>query len=120
MLLAAPSSTDGRLGRAAQSSRGCVYAVSTMGITGTRDDVDVAAKALVERLYRNGAREVCVVWEFPHPLRFETWSRLLMGPLSAPPSCGLSPMGELTVLPPWWASFKQARCDPSRVQERHK
>ena len=60
VFLAAPSSTDERLGRAAQSSRGFVYAVSTMGITGTRDDVDVAAKSLVERLYLNGAREVCV------------------------------------------------------------
>ena len=60
VFLAAPSSTDERLKRAAESSRGFVYAVSTMGITGTRDDVDGAAKTLVERLYRNGASEVCV------------------------------------------------------------
>ena len=60
VFLAAPSSTDERLGRAAAASRGFVYAVSTMGITGTRDDVDVAAKTLVERLYRNGALHVCV------------------------------------------------------------
>ncbi len=60
VFLAAPSSTDTRLTRAAQSSKGFVYAVSTMGITGTRDDVDVAAKTLVERLYANGATEVCV------------------------------------------------------------
>jgi tryptophan synthase alpha chain len=33
------------LGRARlQASRGFVYAVSTMGITGTRDDVDVGGK----------------------------------------------------------------------------
>jgi tryptophan synthase alpha chain len=37
-----------------------VYAVSTMGITGTRDDVDSAAKILVERLYAQGATQVCV------------------------------------------------------------
>ena len=60
VFLAAPSSTDERLGRAAAASRGFVYAVSTMGITGTRDDVDSAAKTLVERLYRNGASQVCV------------------------------------------------------------
>jgi tryptophan synthase alpha chain len=60
VFLAAPSSTDERLSRAADASRGFVYAVSTMGITGTRDDVDVAAKTLVERLYRNGATQVCV------------------------------------------------------------
>jgi len=60
VFLAAPSSTDARLQRAAEASRGFVYAVSTMGITGTRDDVDVAAKTLVDRLYANGATEVCV------------------------------------------------------------
>ncbi len=60
VFLAAPSSTDERLRRAAEVSTGFVYAVSTMGITGTRDDVDVAAHTLVERLYRNGATEVCV------------------------------------------------------------
>ena len=60
VFLAAPSSSDERLQQAARASRGFVYAVSTMGITGTRDDVDSAAKTLVERLYRNGASEVCV------------------------------------------------------------
>ena len=60
VFLAAPSSSDERLRRAAEQSHGFVYAVSTMGITGTRDDVDSAAKTLVERLYANGATEVCV------------------------------------------------------------
>lgn len=60
VFLAAPSSSDERLRRAAEQSHGFVYAVSTMGITGTRDDVDSAAKTLVERLYANGASEVCV------------------------------------------------------------
>lgn len=60
VFLAAPSSSNERLRRAAEQSHGFVYAVSTMGITGTRDDVDSAAKTLVERLYANGATEVCV------------------------------------------------------------
>ncbi len=60
VFLAAPSSSDTRLERAAKGSNGFVYAVSTMGITGTRDDVDIAAKTLVGRLYQNGATEVCV------------------------------------------------------------
>ncbi|MBT5576206.1 MAG: tryptophan synthase subunit alpha [Microbacteriaceae bacterium] len=60
VFLAAPSSSDERLRRAAEQSHGFVYAVSTMGITGTRDDVDSAAKTLVERLYANDASEVCV------------------------------------------------------------
>jgi len=60
VFLAAPSSSDERLRRAAEVSRGFVYAVSTMGITGTRADIDAAAQKLTERLYANGATEVCV------------------------------------------------------------
>ena len=47
VFLAAPSSTDERL-------------VSTMGITGARADVDVAARSLVTRLTGLGATHVCV------------------------------------------------------------
>jgi tryptophan synthase alpha chain len=60
IFLAAPSSTDSRLASASQISRGFVYAVSTMGITGARNDVDKAAKKLVERVYEQGANRVCV------------------------------------------------------------
>ncbi len=60
IFLAAPSSTDTRLEQAVQASRGFVYAVSTMGITGARGDVDSAAKALVARLRSAGATSTCV------------------------------------------------------------
>ncbi|WGD36351.1 tryptophan synthase subunit alpha [Lysinibacter sp. HNR] len=50
IFLAAPSSTDTRLLQAVEKSRGFVYAVSTMGVTGTRNDVDGAAETLVSRL----------------------------------------------------------------------
>jgi len=60
VFLAAPSSSDERLARAAKDSRGFVYAVSTMGITGAREDVDSAAHTLVGRLYAQGAQRVCV------------------------------------------------------------
>ena len=60
VFLAAPSSTDERLRQAVELSRGFVYAVSTMGITGARADVDVAAKTLVERLRAVGANYVGV------------------------------------------------------------
>ena len=60
VFLAAPSSSDQRLQRAIASSRGFVYAVSTMGITGTRQDVDQAAHTLVSRLREHGADSVCV------------------------------------------------------------
>ncbi|THG33073.1 tryptophan synthase subunit alpha [Naasia lichenicola] len=50
VFLAAPSSSETRLRRTAEVSRGFVYAVSTMGITGARADVDRAARGLVGRL----------------------------------------------------------------------
>lgn len=60
VFLAAPSSTDVRLRQAVEKSRGFVYAVSTMGITGARADVDQAARALVTRLRDAGATSACV------------------------------------------------------------
>ena len=60
IFLAAPSSTPARLDQAVGASRGFVYAVSTMGITGARGDVDSAAKALVSRLRDAGAASTCV------------------------------------------------------------
>lgn len=60
VFLAAPSSTDARIRQAVEASRGFVYAVSTMGITGARTDVDQAARGLVERLREAGAEASCV------------------------------------------------------------
>jgi tryptophan synthase alpha chain len=54
VFLAAPSSTDERLAATVAASRGFVYAVSTMGITGARADVDAAARALVSRIREAG------------------------------------------------------------------
>jgi tryptophan synthase alpha chain len=60
VFLAAPTSSDERLRRTIASSRGFVYAVSTMGITGARADVDQAARTLVGRLREQGAPIACV------------------------------------------------------------
>ncbi len=60
VFLAAPSSTDARLRQSVEKSRGFVYAVSTMGITGARGDVDSAARGLVARLRDAGATSTCV------------------------------------------------------------
>lgn len=60
VFLAAPSSSDDRLAQAVESSRGFVYAVSTMGITGARTDIDTAARSLVSRLRDAGAENACV------------------------------------------------------------
>jgi tryptophan synthase alpha chain len=60
VFLAAPSSSDERLRQTVSASRGFVYAVSTMGITGARRDVDAAARTLVTRLREAGAEHACV------------------------------------------------------------
>jgi tryptophan synthase alpha chain len=50
VFLVAPSSTDERLALTAGACRGFVYAASTMGVTGTRDQVSEAAETLVRRV----------------------------------------------------------------------
>jgi tryptophan synthase alpha chain len=60
VFLAAPTSTPERLRMLAGTSRGFVYAVSTMGTTGARTEVDSAARALVGRLREAGVERACV------------------------------------------------------------
>jgi tryptophan synthase alpha chain len=60
VFLAAPSSTDERLRATVAASRGFVYAVSTMGVTGARATVDAAARTLVGRLREAGVENTCV------------------------------------------------------------
>jgi len=50
VFLVAPSSTDERVAKIAAACRGFVYAVSLMGITGTRDAVSSDAAGLVKRI----------------------------------------------------------------------
>jgi tryptophan synthase alpha chain len=50
IFLVAPSSTPERLAATVRASRGFVYAASTMGVTGARDAVSVAAPKLVRRV----------------------------------------------------------------------
>jgi len=60
VFLAAPSSSDARLRSVVESSRGFVYTVSTMGVTGARHEVDAAARSLVSRLRGAGVENACV------------------------------------------------------------
>lgn len=60
VFLAAPSSSQDRVAQAQQSSRGFVYAVSTMGITGERAQLDALARSVVARIRQAGDRPVCV------------------------------------------------------------
>ncbi len=50
VFLAAPTSTDERLRRAAELSTGFVYAITCMGVTGAREQLSDAIAPLVERL----------------------------------------------------------------------
>lgn len=47
VFLATPTSSTTRTSKACESSKGFVYAVSTMGITGAREDLDQKARAVV-------------------------------------------------------------------------
>jgi tryptophan synthase alpha chain len=53
IFLVAPSSTDARLEVVGHTSRGFVYAASTMGVTGTRDTVSNRAEELVARMRKH-------------------------------------------------------------------
>src|SRR5205823_14955472 len=50
VFLAAPTSTDQRLKRIAETSTGFIYAISRTGITGARKDLTDDAQQLVKRL----------------------------------------------------------------------
>jgi tryptophan synthase alpha chain len=56
VFLAAPTSTPERYQRACEASRGFVYAVSTMGITGARQELDANARKVVDGV-RNASDE---------------------------------------------------------------
>lgn len=60
IFLTAPSSPDKRVKLTVESSRGFVYAVSVMGITGARNEVSDVAERVVQRAHQAGAPRVCV------------------------------------------------------------
>ena len=61
VFLATPSSNDSRVANASALSRGFVYAVSTMGITGAREDLDAKAKEVVLRVRSNAPKSLTAV-----------------------------------------------------------
>jgi tryptophan synthase alpha chain len=70
IFLAAPTSTDQRLKRIAAASRGFVYAVSRTGVTGTREEVAVDARKLVERLRAFTRLPIAVGFGISTPAQF--------------------------------------------------
>jgi tryptophan synthase alpha chain len=61
VFLATPTSSDARTKRACASSKGFVYAVSTMGITGARDDLDQNAKMVVAQVRAQSSESMTAV-----------------------------------------------------------
>ncbi|MEY4499400.1 MAG: hypothetical protein RL101_145 [Actinomycetota bacterium] len=57
VFLATPTSSPARMHRACELSRGFVYSVSTMGITGTRDSVDDLAQQVVTAVRATGTNQ---------------------------------------------------------------
>jgi tryptophan synthase alpha chain len=60
VFLVAPSSSDERIALVGRTSRGFVYAASTMGVTGTRSVVSDRAEDLVGRTRKHTDLPVCV------------------------------------------------------------
>ncbi|NKX49494.1 tryptophan synthase subunit alpha [Arthrobacter deserti] len=60
VFLVAPSTSPERMAMTVKASRGFVYAVSVMGVTGARENVSVAAQQVVEAAHAAGAERVCV------------------------------------------------------------
>lgn len=60
VFLAAPSSSQERVNGAVSQSRGFVYAISTMGITGERTQLDSLARSVVSKIRQAGDRPTCV------------------------------------------------------------
>ncbi|MFM2373329.1 MAG: hypothetical protein RJA75_225 [Actinomycetota bacterium] len=61
VFMATPSSSQARLDQVARLSRGFIYAVSTMGITGAREDVDAKARGVVSGVKSTSTKvPVCV------------------------------------------------------------
>lgn len=61
VFLAAPTSTDERFATSAKLSRGFVYAVSTMGITGARAELDALAQKVVGGVRKADANQMTCV-----------------------------------------------------------
>ncbi|MEN9872232.1 MAG: hypothetical protein RL450_167 [Actinomycetota bacterium] len=60
VFLVAPSSSDERVANNSKASKGFVYSVSTMGITGERAELDRLARSVVSRVKTLGTTPTCV------------------------------------------------------------
>jgi tryptophan synthase alpha chain len=71
VFLAAPTSPDERLRRVAEASRGFVYAISRMGVTGERQSLSEDARPLVARLKRHTEEPIAIGFGISTPEQFK-------------------------------------------------
>ncbi len=67
VFLLSPTTTDERIARAADLGSGFLYAISRLGVTGARDAVPPAARALVERIRRRTSLPVALGFGLSRP-----------------------------------------------------
>jgi tryptophan synthase alpha chain len=79
VFLAAPTSPDERLRRVAEASRGFVYAISRMGVTGERQALSDDARPLVARLKRHTEEPVAIGFGISTPEQFKSAAEVADG-----------------------------------------
>lgn len=79
VFLAAPTSTPGRLEKVGSASRGFVYCVSTMGVTGERSELPEELAALVDRVRAATTLPVAVGFGVSTPEQAAAVSRIADG-----------------------------------------
>jgi tryptophan synthase alpha chain len=67
IFLVSPTTTDARLATAARLGRGFLYAISRLGVTGTRDTVAASAEPLVTRIRQASALPVALGFGISRP-----------------------------------------------------
>ena len=67
IFLVSPTTTDARLATAARLGRGCLYAISRLGVTGTRDTVSDSAEPLVTRIRQASALPIALGFGISRP-----------------------------------------------------
>ena len=79
IFLAAPTSTDQRLKRIAQVSKGFIYAISRTGVTGARRQMPEDASGLVKRIRRFTTLPVAVGFGISTPEQFKSVGKFAEG-----------------------------------------
>jgi tryptophan synthase alpha chain len=67
IFLLSPTTTDARIGKAAELGRGFLYGISRLGVTGARDRVASGAEAMVQRIRRHTSLPIALGFGISRP-----------------------------------------------------